>query len=257
MAVRGSYFETVHLPQASNLLEGTAPERQPPLARVQYDPLEELAERHVQILGKRLEHLHHAPLHSDARLYSLDMSHGGTILPGYQHRKIELADARRDYISRMPVTAASSDERLFVTTDQVRDLVAGFEATTLPYARWDHSAHLTVCAWYVLWYGPDAALDIVRTGIKRYNAAHSHMPQRVGYHETLTRFWFWAVREYVSRNPVRCSIADLMNGLVTARRDRDLPFRFYTRDHLMSQAARTGWVEPDVRPLDGDVLPGT
>jgi len=159
------------------------------------------------------------------------------------------------YIFPMPPDPTSSSLRPFVTTDQVRDLVASFEATTLPYTRWDHSAHLTVCGWYVLWHGPDAALDIVRTGIKRYNAAHSHMPQRVGYHETLTRFWFWAVREYVSRNSVRGSIADLMNSLVAARRDRDLPLRFYTRDRLMSQAARTDWVEPDITPLDGDLLP--
>jgi hypothetical protein len=137
----------------------------------------------------------------------------------------------------------------YLRSDELRDLVAAFEATTLPYKQWTHAAHLTVGLWYQLWYGPDEALQHMRTGLRRYNAAHADEPMRVGYHETITRFWMWVVSDYLQRTPVDGSLAELANGLVAACTDRELPFRYYSRDHLMSDAARATWVEPDLREL--------
>jgi len=137
----------------------------------------------------------------------------------------------------------------FRTTDEMQDLVVAFEATTLPYPQWTHAAHLTVALWYVLWYGPDEALHHMRNGLRRYNAAHAHEPIRVGYHETITRFWMWVVRQYLRHTPIEGSLVDLANGLIAACTDREMPFRYYTRDHLMSDAARADWVEPDLREL--------
>jgi hypothetical protein len=134
-------------------------------------------------------------------------------------------------------------------TDEIKELVAAFEDTTLPYTRWTHGAHLTVGLWYLLWYGDDGALPRVRSGIRRYNAAHAGEPMRVGYHETLTRFWLWMISDYLGRTPIAGSLADLTNGLISACVDRELPFRYYSRERLMSDMARAGWLEPDVRPL--------
>jgi len=38
--------------------------------------------------------------------------------------------------------------------------------------------------------------------------------------------------------------------LITKYADRTLPFRYYTRDRLMSWEARVNWVEPDLRAID-------
>jgi hypothetical protein len=139
--------------------------------------------------------------------------------------------------------------RTYRSAGEIKDLVAAFEATTLPYRQWTHGAHLTVGLWYLLWFGDDEALDRVRAGLRRYNLAHAHEPMRVGYHETITRFWLWVVRQYLRRTPVEGTIADLANGLTASCADRALPFEYYSRDRLMSEAARRAWVAPDLRAL--------
>jgi hypothetical protein len=134
-------------------------------------------------------------------------------------------------------------------TDEICDLVREFEDTTLPYARWTHGAHLTVAVWYLVLYGPNEALVRVRVGLRRYNAAHAKEPMRVGYHETMTRFWLRVVHQHLRRTPIDGSLADLANRVVTTFTDRELPFRYYSREHLMSDTARATWVEPDLEDL--------
>jgi hypothetical protein len=135
------------------------------------------------------------------------------------------------------------------STDEIEALIGAFEDTTLAYRRWTHGAHLTVGMWYLLWYGGDDAVGRVGAGIRRYNTAHADEPMRVGYHETMTRFWLWMIADYLGRTPVAGSLADLANGLIAAYVDRELPFRYYSRDRLMSDTARAAWVEPDLCPL--------
>ncbi len=135
------------------------------------------------------------------------------------------------------------------TTDEIYALVLAFEHTSLPYPQWTHAAHLTVGLWYRLWYGPEEAVGRMRTGLKRYNAAHADEPMRVGYHETITRFWLWVIDEHVRATANPGSIAHLANGLIAARVDRELPFQYYSREHLLSDTARAEWVEPDRRAL--------
>jgi len=146
--------------------------------------------------------------------------------------------------------AAPDDRTAFRTTDEIRDLVAAFEDTTLPYGRWTHAAHLAVGTWYTLWYGRAQAMPRMRVALQRYNAAHAHEPMKVGYHETMTGFWLWAIDRALRQMPVERSLAELVNGVVEAHADRQLPLRYYTRDRLMSPAARRTWTEPDVRPLE-------
>jgi hypothetical protein len=134
----------------------------------------------------------------------------------------------------------------FASTDEVRELVAEFEACTLPREAFTHTAHLTVALWYLVWYGPDEATDRVRTAIKRFNAAHGNVSRPGGgYHETITRFYMWAVRRHLRAAPLEGSLADLANDVATALADRALPLEFWSRERLMSDEARHGWVEPD------------
>ena len=141
---------------------------------------------------------------------------------------------------------------LYRTTDELREFVAGFEATTLPYAKWTHAGHLSVAFWYLVWYGPEGATDQVRDGIQRFNAAHPNEPMTVGYHETITRFWLWRVHRFLRGAPVTGSLAELANRLISECTDRGEPFAYYSRERLMSPEARRDWVEPDLRPLDAD-----
>jgi len=138
----------------------------------------------------------------------------------------------------------------FRTTEEVLALVRRFEDCTLPRAEWTHAAHLTVALWHLLQYDWPEATSRVRRGIRRYNAAHGirETPEG-GYHETLTLFWLCAVRSFLEggRNEAR-SLVSLANDLAAAY-DKSLPLEFYTRARLFSREARTGWVEPDLKPL--------
>jgi hypothetical protein len=113
----------------------------------------------------------------------------------------------------------------YTSTDAVHALVTAFESATLPHEAWTHQAHLTVAAWYVLWYGPRDALDHVRDGILRINAVQGvpQTPTR-GYSETMTRRYLDLVAQAVARAGITTSLAEIVNRVVAECRDRRFPF---------------------------------
>ena len=142
------------------------------------------------------------------------------------------------------------DATTFRTTGEILALVRRFEDCTLPREEWTHAAHLTVALWNLLQYDWPEAVERVRRGIQRYNAAHGiPVTPTGGYHETLTLFWLRAVRSFLEaeRNEAR-SLVHLANELAETA-DKSLPLSHYTREHLFSPEARANWVEPDLKPL--------
>jgi hypothetical protein len=150
---------------------------------------------------------------------------------------------------------AEFEDRRYRDEAEIAALVRGFEHGTLPFALWTHEAHLTVAVWYLCHLAPEEATERIRTGIQRYNLANGVVQTLTrGYHETITRFSIWAVRRYLAERwleqPI-ASLLDLTNDLLASPYgDRRFPLDYYTREHLMSWEARTGWVEPDRRPLE-------
>jgi hypothetical protein len=95
--------------------------------------------------------------------------------------------------------------------------------------RFDHGAHLALALEY-LRASPsfdDAAARMEET--LRANAGAVGVPEK--YHHTVTLFWMRM-------------IARLM--------DKELPLSYYSSERLFSDAARLGWLEPDLRPLEDD-----
>ncbi|MBI3789870.1 MAG: hypothetical protein HY275_03225 [Gemmatimonadetes bacterium] len=136
------------------------------------------------------------------------------------------------------------------TDASLAELLARFEATTLARAEFTHAAHVAVGTAVVLRDGP-RALDVLRDAIRRFNAAHgvAQTPDG-GYHETLTHFYAWAVAREVAQLDPALGPGAIATRVVAALTDRSLPLRHWTKPRLMSWAARTGFVEPDLRPLD-------
>lgn len=133
------------------------------------------------------------------------------------------------------------------TTDR---LAAGFRDLTLPKAEWTHEGHLKVGLWFLLRYPPDVAMALLRDGIRRYNVA-TGVPNTDtgGYHETVTRFYVTVIGKFVASAERTRPTDELAAELVGEFGDRELPFRYWSREVLGSTAARRGWVEPDLRPL--------
>ena len=129
------------------------------------------------------------------------------------------------------------------------ELVESFERCEVPREAWNHRAHLAYALVRLL-EDPEAGGDRVREGILRYNAALG-IPQTLtgGYHESITRFYIAVVRQFITETDTTRPLDVLLDDLVQQYGSPDFPFRYYTRDRLMSWKARTEWVEPDLKPL--------
>jgi hypothetical protein len=138
-----------------------------------------------------------------------------------------------------------------VTKHDLERLVARFRDGTLPKGEWTHAAHLAVGAWHVYALGAPAALAHLRLAIRALNDRHgtANTPT-TGYHETVTA-------AYVRLLAAALDAQDAMTALDARVRDilagplahRDALLRYWSREVLMSAAARAAWVPPDLAPL--------
>ena len=134
---------------------------------------------------------------------------------------------------------------------EVRALVKRFERGTLPLAEWDHAAHLAVATYYLSLLGEiGPALSRTRAGILRFNALHG-IEQRVdsGYHETLTVCFVRLVAARLAEPGAPSGLADRVAWVQERLQDERVVLEHYSRPLINSWDARTGWVEPDLRPL--------
>jgi len=147
------------------------------------------------------------------------------------------------------MTAPATSEGPFKSDAEVLALVREFEACTLPRARWNHRAHLTVALWYAARLEPEEALEAMRRGILRFNEARGVASTPTsGYHETITRFYMRVVGHFAGEDN-EGGWAERANRLLERYGEKRLPLRHYTESRLMSPAARAAWVEPDLVPL--------
>lgn len=122
-----------------------------------------------------------------------------------------------------------------------------FLAAELPHAEWTHEAHVRVAYLHVRRYTLDEAHLRMRAGIVRLNASHGliESPER-GYHETITRAWLALVAALPAEH------GEDSRSVVTrhaSRLTRDALLRHYSRERLLSLAARARFLEPDREPL--------
>jgi hypothetical protein len=135
---------------------------------------------------------------------------------------------------------------------EIENLLSAFEACTLPKPKWTHQAHLIVALWHNLRFRADEALQLVRERITRYNeAVGTPNTATSGYHETITVFYMWAVRQHLASADANASIVEIANTLIRSQcADRNFPFEYYSRERLLSTEARRRFVEPDIQPID-------
>jgi hypothetical protein len=135
--------------------------------------------------------------------------------------------------------------------DEIDRIVQGFIDCTLPCTEWTHVAHLTVGLWHARHFPPEQALERVRQGIRRYNTScGTENSATRGYHETITRFYMTTMEVYLKFVSEHLDWVAVTNRFIAQFGDRELPLRYYSRDLLMSSAARLDWVPPDLKPLD-------
>jgi hypothetical protein len=133
----------------------------------------------------------------------------------------------------------------------IRRLVDRFERCELTHEEWDHRAHLTVAAWYLVHESAEVATERTVSGIVRFNEARGIEQTRTsGYHETLTRFWLAIVRASLSSLGSGIPAAERIEHVVaTYGPQKDLVLEYYNPELIWSWEARVSWVEPDQKPL--------
>jgi len=123
--------------------------------------------------------------------------------------------------------------------------VAQFESCQFPGDQFRHADHLPLAWIYIRKYGCDVAEQRMRQSIQSFarslGAAHK-------YHETITFFWVRLVDVDIRSSCPRETFADFVDAHPWLF-EKDLVLEFYSRELLMSDAARRAWVEPDLKPI--------
>lgn len=136
--------------------------------------------------------------------------------------------------------------------------VVAFESGELSPDAFDHAAHLALATHCALTLPRAVALDGLRDRLRSFLSRNGVQTTRDrGYHETLTRFWFEAVVGVIeATDPSIPMTVDALTPRVTRQLgNKKMALQYYSRDRIMSWAARTGWLPPDRKPMQDSHLP--
>ncbi len=130
------------------------------------------------------------------------------------------------------------------------DFLRAFLDCSLPFTHWNHRAQVRIAFLYLSHLGLDEAIDRMRSGIKAYNAVHGvEDGPLTGYHETTTQAFMCLIHQALREHgPIQDSheFCERNPELL----DRRVLLCYFTRDRIMEPAAKSGFVEPDLAPLD-------
>ncbi|PRC94978.1 hypothetical protein [Solimicrobium silvestre] len=133
---------------------------------------------------------------------------------------------------------------------ETQRIALGLIEQTLPKAEWTHEAHLRAGLWHAFHYDDETALNLMRKRICAYNVATGGVnTETSGYHETITRFYLCMIRACLNNIENENSMDELAQKVILKLGDKELPFRYYTRERLFSTEARLAWVAPDIAAL--------
>lgn len=135
--------------------------------------------------------------------------------------------------------------------EEIEKLVAAFEDASISRGAWKHAEHLVVALYYADKYGDvDKATDRMRDGLFNLLTAgfKIDLAKEMPYHETLSIFWMRTVADFAG-STIGMPLHEKANSLIE-KFDKDYPLRFYTREFLFSDEARTVFVLPDLKDME-------
>jgi hypothetical protein len=136
------------------------------------------------------------------------------------------------------------------TEQELDEIVNGFLERRLDKSLWTHEAHIVTAIWHIRQFDAEDALCRLRSGIIAYNlSVGGENTGQSGYHETLTVFWWEVIRRFVAGykgNAYRDVCLAFLRSPLAAK---DFPFRFYSKEYLLSAKARSRFTEPDLEEI--------
>jgi hypothetical protein len=136
--------------------------------------------------------------------------------------------------------------RKFNDETEIRRLVEAFENGTIPRNEWDHAGHLTVGLFYCLHEDLETATErMSRNLLNHLRSVGVDLTKEMPFHVTLTVFWMQTIDDF-RKTKNGASLVEMANELVE-NFDKDYPLRFYSREYLFSDEARSKFVPPDIQ----------
>lgn len=130
-----------------------------------------------------------------------------------------------------------------MTDAEILTLVDRLERCLLAKEEFHHRDHLTVAVAYLYASDLEAAMDRMRSSLKRFATHHGVTGL---YHETLTRFWLQQVEKCLDR---RVCLSESVKKVKERLNDKNLAFEYYSRARIESQEAKHRWLKPDLKEL--------
>lgn len=138
----------------------------------------------------------------------------------------------------------------FKSETEILELVEGFKNKTIEESQWTHEAHLATGIFFLSNYDRYEATCLLRSGIIELNfSLGGKNTPTSGYHETITQLWIWVIDKFLKANVGKSMLEWCNDFLKTEYADRNMLFKFYSKEVLFSTRARAIWVEPDRRLL--------
>lgn len=134
---------------------------------------------------------------------------------------------------------------LYADTAEIAIVVRKLEHCEYSTQEFKHGMHLAVAAWYLRQSSYEDALDRMRSTLQRFTQYH----RVTAYHETITRFWLRLASDFMTNHPTNQNFAAQVNALIERYLNKNVLFEYYSRERVLSDAARNGWLEPDLRSL--------
>ena len=136
-------------------------------------------------------------------------------------------------------------KRKYESEGDILAVVRAFEDATISRDVWKHAEHLTVALYYLSRHNLETATEKMRSGIFTLLRSFGvDLLKEMPYHETQTIFWMRTVAGF---NALKngTSLRDKVNEVVE-KFDKDYPLKFYSREYLFSDDARTRFIEGDL-----------
>lgn len=150
----------------------------------------------------------------------------------------------KSYNTIMTYAIMRTSRRLAAEDDE-QEFVRAFESCELTNEGFHHRDHIRLAWIYLRRHGEPEARRRIAAGIRKF-ASHHNKSEK--YHETITLAWLRLVADAMGRVPQDAGFDELASLCPELLEKRTLE-RYYSSALLNSEAARTGWMEPDLRPL--------
>ena len=138
---------------------------------------------------------------------------------------------------------------IFSSDAEIERLGQGLIDRTVPKEDWTHAAHFAAALW-LMRNGHDA--PVVMPGlIRAFNESVGGVnSDSSGYHETITQASLRAAKGILDLNGPEVPLYKIANALMaTNLGNPNWLLEYWSRERLMSVAARRAWLEPDLKAL--------